>query len=267
MEFVEHPLAGPTLRIAHGEHEALIAPLGAHVVSWRYAGREMLWLTSTPLEGKPLRGGIPVCWPWFAAHPTDPSQPSHGIARIRPWRVTVRETHRVTLALDDGALAATVDIALDDALHVSLTTCNRGSASVAITAALHTYFAVDELAAVRVTGLDGADYIDKVDGGARKSQQGDLVVDREVDRIYAADRATLHDGARTVVVDGDGTSRSLVAWNAGPEKSAAVPDLGPDAYRRYVCLETAWAADDARTLDPGASATLTTRLRPLATSR
>ena len=267
MQLIEHPLAGPAVRLAHGDDEALVALQGAHVIAWRHRGRDMLWLTSTPLEGKPLRGGIPVCWPWFASHPTDASQPFHGVARMRPWQVTAHEAGRVALTLADGTLSAAIDIALDDALRVSLTTQNNGPASVGITAALHTYFAIDDIAAVRVTGLDGTGYIDKVDGGARKIQQGDLIFDREVDRIYAAGRATLHDGVRTIEVDGDGTSRSLVAWNAGPERSAAVPDLGPTAYRRYVCLETAWAGDDARTLAPGTAATLTAILRPVVSTR
>ncbi len=267
MPLIQHPLAGPAVRLAHGDDEAIVALMGAHVVAWRHRGRDMLWLTSTPIDGKPLRGGIPVCWPWFAAHPTDTSQPFHGVARIRPWRVTAQDTSRVTLALVDAPLAATIDIALDDALRVSLTTQNNGPDRVDITAALHTYFAVDDIAAVRVTGLDGTGYIDKVGGGARKVQRGDLVFDREIDRIYTAGRATLHESPRAIEIEGDGTSQSLVAWNAGSARSASVPDLGPGAYRHYVCLETAWAGDDARTLPPHASATLTTVLRPVVSPR
>lgn len=261
MRMIEHPLAGPVIRLVHSDDEALVAPLGAQVVAWRHRGRDMLWCTKTRLDDKPLRGGIPVCWPWFGAHPHDREKPMHGIARTSGWEIASAEAHAVTLRLRHGALDARVDVTLTDTLRVSLTTRNEGLAAVVLTAALHTYLAVDDIAGVRVTGLDGAGYLDKVDAGARKIQRGDVSVVTETDRIYAAGRATLHDGTRTVDVDGAGTSGSLVVWNPWIDKSAQLADTAPDDYRRMLCLETAWAADDARVLAPGASATLTTILR------
>jgi glucose-6-phosphate 1-epimerase len=267
MQIVEHHLAGPVLRLSHGADEALVAPLGAHVVSWKHRGREMLWCSTTRLPGKPLRGGIPVCWPWFGAHPTDAGKPAHGIARQSPWDVIEHTAQSATLQLRHGDLEAHLDVSISAELKISLRTRNTGTVTVPLSAALHTYLAVDDIGQVRVADLDGAAYIDTLDGWQRKTQHGDVVFDREVDRIYSASGATLRDGAGSIHVDGAETSRSLVVWNPWIEKSARLGDMADGAYRRMVCLETAWAGDDARRLAPEATDTLTTVLRPLATSR
>jgi glucose-6-phosphate 1-epimerase len=267
MQIIEHPLAGPALRLSHGADEVLVARLGAHVVSWKHNGREMLWCSATRLPGKALRGGIPVCWPWFGAHPTDASQPAHGIARQSSWDVIEHTAQSAALRLEHGNLEARLDVSLGAELKVSLRTHSAGTTTVPLSAALHTYLAVDDIGQVRIADLDGAAYIDTLDGWQRKTQHGDVVFDREVDRIYAASHAMLHDGARSIHVDGAGTSRSLVVWNPWVDKSARLGDMADGAYRRMVCLETAWAGDDARRLAPGATDTLTTVLRPLATSR
>jgi glucose-6-phosphate 1-epimerase len=261
MTIEQHAIAGPVIRIADGSNEVLVSPLGAQVVSWRHRGREMLWLTSTVQEGKPLRGGIPVCWPWFGPHPSDPAQPAHGIARMAAWQVCKSYHNGISLGMEHAGLTAQLDVMLGNDLSLTLTTHNTGPAPVTITAALHTYLAVDDIARVRVTGLDGAAYIDKIDGDARRIQRGDLVFDREVDRIYTADRTILHDGDRSIQVDHD--SHCLVAWNPWIAKSARLGDMAPDDYRRMVCLETAWAGDDVRILSPGAYASLITALKPL----
>ncbi len=266
MSIVENPAAGPVLRLVHGANEALVSPLGAHVVAWRHHGRDMLWCSTIRLPGKPLRGGIPVCWPWFGPHPDDPSKLAHGVARLATWDVIARETNHVTLSLRHGTLHASLEVELSDVLRVALTTRNDGTASVGISAALHTYLAVDDIARVSVSGLAAATYADKLDGDARKVQSGDLAIDREVDRIYPVGGARLHEGERITEVDGAGTSRSLVVWNPWIEKSARLGDMAEGEYRRMLCLETAWAGDDARVLAPGAIETLSTLLRPLATS-
>jgi len=267
MNTVEHPVAGPLLRLVYGSDEALVAPLGGQVVAWRHGGRDMLWCSTIRLPGKPLRGGIPVCWPWFGPHPDDPSKPAHGIARLETWDIIEQDPGHVAMTLRHGMLRASLDVALSDELRVSLTTHNEGATSESISAALHTYLAVDDIARVSIAGLAEATYADKLDGDARKVQSGELAIDREVDRIYAVGGARLREGNRIIEVDGAGTSRSLVVWNPWIDKSARLGDMAEGEYRRMLCLETAWAGDDARILGPGAAGTLSTILRPLATSR
>lgn len=263
MPHYQHPLAGPVVRLTVGQDDVLVALDGAQVVAWRHDGRDMLWCAATRPEGKPLRGGIPVCWPWFASHPNDPTKPAHGIARLRTWAVVEHSAARVAMMLSEGTLSARLDVTLSDELRVSLTTRNEGAAPVAVSAALHTYLYVDDIAGVRVIGLDGAAFTDKLDSDASKVQNGDLRFDRETDRIYTtAGPVRMTDGARGVEVDGAGTSRSTVVWNPWIEKSARLGDMAEDDYRRMLCLETAWAGNDARILAPGAHAALTTVLRP-----
>jgi glucose-6-phosphate 1-epimerase len=263
MPLEDHALAGKAVRLTYGDDHALVALDGAHVVAWRHRGRDMLWCAASRPPGKPLRGGIPVCWPWFGSHPDDPNQPSHGIARLRTWTVVEQSAARVVMALSEATLSARLEVELGDVLRVSLATANNGTVPVAVSAALHTYLAVDDIGDVRVIGLDGATYADKLDAYARKMQQGDLQFTGETDRIYAtAGPVRMTEGARNVAVDGAGTSRSTVVWNPWVETSARLGDMAPDDYRRMLCLETAWAGDDARILAPGAAATLTTVLRP-----
>lgn len=182
---------------------------------------------------------------------------------MRTWTLVEHSAAHVAMALSEGMLSARLDVTLDDQLRVSLTTRNGGTEPVIVSAALHTYLAVDDIASVRVTGLDGAAFIDKLDNDARKVQHGDLRFDRETDRIYATSGPVrMMDGTRGVVVDGAGTSRSMVVWNPWIEKSARLGDMAEDDYRRMLCLETAWAGDDTRMLAPGANAVLTAVLRP-----
>lgn len=263
MPFEDHALAGKAVRLTYGADHALVALEGAQVIAWRHQGRDMLWCAPSRLQGKPLRGGIPVCWPWFGSHPDDPAQPSHGVARLRTWTVVEHSAAHAVMELSEGTLSARLEVTLADHLRVSLTTVNNGTAPVAVSAALHTYLAVDDIADVRVTGLDGAGYADKLDGYARKVQEGDLHFAGETDRIYAtAGPVRMTEGTRSVEVDGAGTSRSTVVWNPWADTSARLGDMAPDDYRRMLCLETAWAGDDTRVLARGATATLTTLLRP-----
>lgn len=263
MSLENHTLAGKAVRLTYGADHALVALEGAHVVTWRHGGRDMLWCAASRPPGKPLRGGIPVCWPWFGSNPDDPSQPSHGVARLRTWTIVEQSAELVVMALSEATLSARLEVELGDNLRVSLATANNGTEPVAVSAALHTYLAVDDIGNVRVTGLDGATYADKLDGFTRKVQQGEVRFTGETDRIYATDGPVrMTEGARTLEIDGAGTSRSTVVWNPWVETSARLGDMAPGDYRRMLCLETAWAGNDARILAPGASATLTTVLRP-----
>lgn len=265
MPLEDHALAGKGVRLTHGSDHALVALEGAHVVAWRHRGRDMLWCAATRPAGKPLRGGIPVCWPWFGSHPDDPSQPSHGVARWRTWTIVEQGAAHVVMALTEGTLSARIEVELGDDLRVSLTTVSNGTLPATVSAALHTYLAVDDIANVRGIGLDGATYADKLEGYARKVQKGDVRFTGETDRIYATDGPVrMVEGSRHVEVDGAGTSHSTVVWNPWVETSARLGDMAPDDYRRMLCLETAWAGDDARVLAPGTTATLTTVLRPRA---
>lgn len=264
-------LGGPVARLKFGGHEAVIALRGAQVLSWRPAGQdEALWLSPVArLDGeKAVRGGIPVCWPWFGPHPKDPTASAHGFVRTQMWDVVATEasagSSRLTLAFEAGLemihawrgharLALTVD--LGERLALSLATENRGTTPLELSEALHTYFAVGEIARVSVRGLEGHDYIDKLDRDLEKPQGGPILIDREVDRIYLgpAPKITIEDRslARRIAIRSEGSGATIV-WNPWIDKAARLGDMGADGWRRMLCIETANAGPRMVTLAPGA---------------
>jgi glucose-6-phosphate 1-epimerase len=262
---------GPVAVLYAAGASAVIAIQGAQVLSWiPNDAAEALWLSPSAQlgTGKAVRGGIPICWPWFGPHPDDAAKPAHGFVRAAPWQVTgsaaSHDRARLVLGFDatriDPALwphraFAEVEITLDQNLTVALTTANTGSTPFALTQALHSYFAVDDIADVAVTGLAGRRYIDQLDHSTRPVATGEIHIKGEIDRIYqaTAEDVVLIDpslGCRIRVAKTG--SLSTVVWNPGPDKAAHLGDMGVDGHRRMVCIETANAGDDVVTLAPGA---------------
>lgn len=273
--FEPSPLGGPVVRLTSGGNEAVVALFGGHVLSWTPAGGPPA-LYLSPLArldaGQPVRGGIPVCWPWFADHPLDRSASAHGYVRTRVWNPveTSRAGAAARVALEAPAqdddptpLTTRLTVTLDDGLELALVTSNPTAAPIVLTEALHTYFAVSDISKVEVSGLDGASYLDKLEGFARKRQSGPIVIDREVDRIYESGAVVAlidHGHRRRITVDNRGSSTTTVVWNPWIAKAARLADIPPDAYQRFVCIETAHAAANVATVPPGGTSELRTRL-------
>jgi len=275
LDFEASPLGGPVARLSHGNYQALVALHGAQVLNWTLNGDGLLWLSPIARirDGKGIRGGIPVCWPWFADHPTDPTRPAHGFVRHRAWSVASAHStpDGVSISLatrttdNDRRMwpheaEALVTVTLGDTLTIALKTRNTGADRFSLTEALHTYFRVSDIANVSVIGLEGCTYLDKLDGFARKQQPGPIQIGEEVDRIYLGRTSpiTLFDSGpnRRLVIESAG-SRSAVVWNPWTAKTARLGDMGsPDAFRQMLCVETANAGDDVITLEPGATHTL-----------
>ena len=273
-----HPAENyPVLEIEHPSCTAKVALHGAHVMEWQPAGQAPVLYCSPEAvlrEGKAIRGGIPICWPWFNAHPTDATKPAHGIARGRFWELTgcrdegesvelrfELKANAATRAIWDQEFHAIVEVRLGAELHVSLTSQNTGTAAFAETGALHTYLAVGEIADVEATGLEGAGFVETA-GGRRESavQNGPVRIAGEVDRIYASTATVeVRDGARTILVHKHG-SASTVVWNPGPEKAAKLGDMPADDYHRFLCVEAANTAGSEVTVAPGAHHVLRTRI-------
>ena len=238
--FAAHPLGGIAAHLNSDAGRATVALYGAQVLSWEPAGHsDMLWISprAKPNADTALRGGIPVCWPWFAVHPQDPAKPMHGFVRTRTWDVVASEAGdaAVTLALatrtvpQDAALwphsaEVALEIEMGRELTLTLTTRNTGAAGLPLTQALHSYFRVADIERVHVEGLHGRTYIDKVDGNRRKTQDSArLDIDREVDRIYHGDiaRIALVDAGLGRRIEVASNSRSAVVWNPGPTEAPA----------------------------------------------
>ena len=248
---------------------------GAHVLHYQPAGQEpVLWHSKESWfePGKPIRGGIPVCWPWFGAHPQDPERPPHGIARLTEWDpVSSFATPSVTAAtlrfpasgFPDASLQLTVE--LGDRLSVRLTTTNTSDSDLRFTEALHSYFSIRDIRTVTIDGLDGQHYIDQlVPTGALHRQAGPISFSGETDRIYTntPHGCTVMDAAqkRRIEIHKE-NSRSTVVWNPWKDKAARMPDFGNDEFTGMVCVETANCGPDSVTLPPGQAHTLCLQIR------
>lgn len=268
----------PLLKITNRHAKASLSLYGGHVLSYQPNGhRDLLWLSSKAVyqEGRSIRGGIPLCWPWFGPHPEQAEWPSHGFARHRRWRLdTVRtlsdESSELRLSLPEPKSEAwrehcelALRVTVGERLQVALTTRNTGENTFHLSAALHSYFAVSDIGAILLTGLDDTVYRDALDNNRCKRQQGDIRFEGELDRVY-------RNTAATVIIDDPGYarrisvakrgSRSTVVWNPWLEKSARLGDFTEGGYRQMVCVETANADDDRVMLAAGESHTLTTEI-------
>ena len=254
----------------HGACE--VAIYGANVLSYRPTGHSpVLWLAkdfmSTP-EGKAIRGGIPVCWPWFGAHP-DGSGPSHGFARTARWNLLKTDydsySTSVTLLLEDSAetlalwphaFRLELKVSVGANLKVALTTTNTGSEPFAITEALHSYFRVKDVRDAKVSGLEGVRYLDKAPGGTDGVQKGDIAFSTETDRVYvgAPEECAVDDKStgRKIRIAKEGGNAAVV-WNPWIDKAARMTDLSPEDYLRFVCVETANAGEGPIEIAPGAT--------------
>ncbi|MDF9775933.1 D-hexose-6-phosphate mutarotase [Pseudomonas baetica] len=273
-------------RIRHGQAELLVAQQGAHILSYQLAGQPpLIWLNDEAAfkTGKSIRAGVPVCWPWFGNFDRNPKSvqamrvsgeaPSaHGFVRAMDWELGGIEAEGESLKVEfllpypDGGFPGwphqvdlTLTIRLDEQLHIQLTSHNRGTDTVSISQALHSYFAVSDVRDVHVEGVDSLSYIETLDNWKTVTQSGDLRFIGETDRIYldAPPQLSIVDPAweRRIVLTSSG-SRTAVIWNPWIDRAAAFSDMADDGWQRMLCIETANVMDDVMNLKPGASHTL-----------
>ena len=255
----------PIYEIHHPTCKARITAHGAQVLSWKPSDEEeVLYLSPMAVfgEGKAIRGGVPICWPWFNSHPTDPDLPSHGIARTRVWNLVAASEHetgvKMKFEMSEGIWHASVTISIGESLELNLETRNPNEIPIVYSGALHPYFTVSDISNVRIVNLDGSAYLDTVAGETRRTQKGAVKFHGEVDAIYDSNASVLlvdEGSGRTLLIEKTG-SPSTVIWNPWMEKSASLTDLPDDAYRKFCCVESAIANDMAVIVMPGTSAML-----------
>ncbi|MBK1629439.1 D-hexose-6-phosphate mutarotase [Thiohalocapsa halophila] len=281
----------PIICIDNEHARAEISSYGGQVLSFhpQRAAQDLLFVSEYAYfqPGKAIKGGIPVCWPWFGPDPEAKGRPDHGFVRARQWRLLGTEamvdgSTRVRLGCRDDeasralwphAFALEVEVTVADTLGVALTTRNTGEAPITVTQALHSYFKVGDVRRVQVLGLAGYEYIDKVarsEPGAADpgqvdvhiTQSGPINFDGPVNRIYldTGERLVIDDPAlsRQIRIDREG-SGSAVVWNPWIEQSKQMGDFGDDEYLQMVCVETTNAAADAVTIPAGGSHRLASR--------
>ncbi|MFT5633933.1 MAG: glucose-6-phosphate 1-epimerase [Rubritalea sp.] len=259
----------PIIHLSNNHGTAAVALHGAHVISYTPAHQKPVIFTSQQAiyrEGKAIRGGIPICWPWFNAHPSDQSLPSHGHARNQFWQVIgskhTQDLTSVTLEINHNKLKASVTVSLGASLEISLTTTNISEKTQTIGGALHSYLSISDIEKISIAGLEDTYYVDTLTE-TEELQEGEISIHEEVDRIYinTSNTVSIYDPEwnRTIFVDKNG-SQSTVIWNPWIEKSNNMADLGDDEYREFVCIEAANARDDVYNLEPGVSHTLSTTI-------
>ena len=263
----------PKLEVTTKAASAEIYLHGAHVSSWQPAGAEEVIFLSRRShweDGHAIRGGIPVCFPWFRAKADDPTAPAHGFVRTREWRLDS------VIAKDDGSVIAVLStesdtstrrwwphefrlalrIRISTTLGLELTATNTGSGPFSFEEALHTYFRVGHAESVRVRGLNGVSYLDNVDQNREKTQFGDLVLNGTTDNAYlnTQSAAELVDPVlcRTLRTE-KGNSRTTVVWNPWQQGAASLSDFGEDEWQQMTCVEASNILTSAIWLGPGKS--------------
>ena len=267
----------PCWEIRHRHQTLVIAEQGAQVLSYQRDGEHpLIWLSEKAAyqRGQGVRGGVPVCWPWFGGLDFNPEEirqqyalaepPAHGLVRQQPWALTHSEQDdeqiTLTFALSPHAdrqslpsVEPSLIVRLDDGLSLTLHNHNHGSQPVWISQALHSYFAVSDCRQVEIHGLDSCPYVDALDDWQRHQQEGPLTFHGETDRLYLQLPDTLHidDPAwqRRLTLSASG-SRSAVVWNLWIDKSRRLTQFADDAWQRMLCIETARVLDNALLLGP-----------------
>jgi glucose-6-phosphate 1-epimerase len=253
---------------------------GAHVTSWAPKGSaDVLYCSPNTQwqDGKAIRGGVPVCFPWFGDKGDDPKAPAHGFVRTKAWELA-------TIEQVEGGVVVAMQTASDDStrkwwphgfrllcratfgaeLKAELIVSNIGATPFSVEEALHAYFHVGNAERIAVRGLDGTPYIDKVDHFTEKTQVGDVRLTAETDRVYLAtsqDVEIVDPIMQRCISIHKHDSQNTVVWNPWLEKSSGMSDLGAGEWKNFVCVEVANIGTTAVEVAPADSRTMAVQVR------
>jgi glucose-6-phosphate 1-epimerase len=243
---------------------------GAHVTSWEPTGKDELLFMSTKArweDGQAIRGGIPICFPWFRAKADDPRAPAHGFVRTKTWQLkSIAETEAgvaVTMFTESdentrlwwpGEFRLEHRVTFGSELSLELLCTNTGAAPLRFEEALHTYNRVADVERVRVQGLDSGRFLDNTDSNKEKQQRGDVVIVSQTDNAYLDTESPIDlfdpDMRRRIRVT-KANSRTTVVWNPWRGGAAGLQDLGDGEWKQFVCVEASNILDAAIHLTPG----------------
>ena len=269
----------PKIKIATLDGTAEIYLHGAQITFWLPGGgKEVIFLSQQSRfePGKAIRGGIPICFPWFGPKVDDPKAAQHGFARTMEWELNGLKRHanavEVTLSLSSNEATkqlwphdfhALYTLSVGTRLHLTLTVTNTGTEPLTFEEALHTYFSIGDATKTHITGLDQTSYLDNRDNLTEKTQEGDISLATAVDQIFLDTSATvvIHDPPqrRRITIEKQ-NSQTTVVWNPGPEGAAALSDMAGEEWKKMACVEASNVKAFAIPLAPGQSHTMSVTL-------
>ena len=283
-QLLNDPGGLPKVRVTSPESTGEIHLHGAQVTSWAPAGAEEVVFLSRHArweQGKAIRGGIPICFPWFRGKADNSQAPAHGVVRTRIWALESigQNAEGVSVSMSTasdpdtrrlwpGEFRVLQRATFGKELKLEFTVSNTGTSPFRFEEALHTYYKVGDARKVRIRGLDGVAYLDNTDGNRRKTQQGDVVISAPTDNAYMNTSAGLQllDSVlnRQVQITKQ-NSHSTVIWNPWAEGAQALSDLGQDEWQQMACVEASNILDNAIELAPleGHTITVTMAVNPL----
>jgi glucose-6-phosphate 1-epimerase len=269
----------PIVRVTSPASRAEVSLYGAQVLSWRPTGHEEVPFLSEQSRfesGHAIRGGIPVCFPWFRAKADNSKAPSHGFVRTREWRldglradddgsvtlVCVTSSDDSTRALWPCDFLIAYRIRIAATLRLELSVMNRGTGPLRFEEALHTYFRIGDIHQARLRGLDAVTYLDNTDGNKSKRQDGPLALTGPTDNAYTAEGPAeildpvLRRRLRTEKLH----SSTTIVWNPWQTGAAALTDLRNDEWPQMLCVEAGNILNAAVVLAPGEEHTMCSTL-------
>lgn len=256
--------------------KAKIATLGGHVISFipkNDINKDILWLSDeSSYDGsKPLRGGIPICWPWFGDHPTDTSKPVHGFVNSMVWDIdtmTDLENGQTEICLfcepdEESTLEnfyLELKITIGKSLNIALTTHNFSDENLEITQAFHSYFATDNANDINITGLDSSQEFDKLNPMPVKTQQGILNVNAPIDSVFLNQKGKItveeKGSKQSIELETNNTTSSCIVWNPGKEIVKKFTDINNAKWSHFICVETGNVLDNASIIPPASKNTM-----------
>jgi len=270
IEFISGKGGLPCIQVNNTKASALISVYAGQVLSFKPVNEtaDLMFISDNAYfqDGKAIKGGIPICWPWFGAAPETETlqskKPDHGFVRNSYWSVLSTETldngdTKVVLEFEDSEKTRAIwpfrfylslEVVIGNSLTLELLTRNTGNKAFSITEALHTYFNVGDATKATVLGLEHTEYLDKKENFVKVCQVGAITIAEETDHIHTdiKHHLVIDDPAfnRKIKISSSG-NKNVVVWNPWAKGSAAIADLENDDYKHFICLEIANAATDS----------------------
>jgi glucose-6-phosphate 1-epimerase len=274
---------GPCIAIQNAAASALISLHGAQLLSYcpSHDNRERLWVSAQAVfdQNKAIRGGAPICWPWFGPNKQDKRLPAHGFVRTQTWdlieaneivsRDTVKQTvcrfrpKQLGLLNTPETLDVVLQISIGETCELRLTTTNQGEHSVNLSQAIHTYFAIGDIHKVQIKGVDTS-YFNKIDDSQNNLSPVPYCITSETDRVHeypSNDPQMISleaDQAPLVHIEQHGHNGTVV-WNPWIDKTAALKDMDDEDYMHMLCIEA--VTEPQIELKAGQQQVLTQRFR------